>query len=332
METYVEMSEGVTLKSGYISPYMIINPNRMETVIEKPAILITDYRITEVNDILPIMDTLAKSNKRELIVICENMEGNALATAIVNKVQNKFLLVAITAPRTENQKELLEDIALMTGATLFTQSKGNKLQDCTIEDLGEAGKFICRREESIIVTPKGDKKAITDAINSLKEAIKNENVEQKRKKLERRLALYTNKLAVVKVGASTENEQKALKYKVEDAINSLKAAYNNGIVCGSGLALSRIKTSSPILNEALQYPARQLRENMGLDDNTEDLKSDEAINVVTNEKGNFLKVGVIDPVDVLIAGVESAVSIASILLTSSGIICESLREVPKTRE
>lgn len=340
METFTEMEDGVKIKRGYVSPYMVTNPERMETVLEKPYILITDYRLVNTDDILPVLELIAKNKKNNLVIISESLEGSALATVITNLPQvfnpqlNKrgsIFSVSVNIPKDDQYKVMLEDLATITGATVFTETKGNKLKDCTLENLGRADKFICRKDESIIVGHKGDKAEIEKTIDYLKKAIGNEKEERKRKALEKRLGRLTNKLAVIKVGASTDNEQKALKYKVEDAVHSLKSALTSGVVCGAGLSLARIETSSKILNEALQYPASQLLENMGLDD-TDYLKENEAINVVTGEKGNYMKVGVIDPVDVLIAGVESAVSIASILLTSSGIICESLREVPKTRE
>lgn len=318
MDTYSEISDGVKLDNGYISPYMITNPERMETVVEKPYILITDYRLTEASDLLPIMEKMAADNKRELVVIAENVEQKALATAVVNKMQNKFLTVAIAAPK---DKVTLEDIAILTGAKVFTESKGNRLENAEIKDLGRAERFICRREESIIVEPKGSKKAIKEAIDSLKVAYSLETKDKEKRALQARLGLFTNSLAVIKVGAPTENEQKALKYKVEDAVNAVKEAYRGGVVCGAGIALSQITTSSQILNEALKYPSRQLMDNMGLDN--VDLKKDEAYNVVTEKKGHYMTVGVLDPVNALIAGVESAVSIASILLTSSGMIVES---------
>ncbi len=328
MDTMVEMSDGINIKRGYISPYMITNPDRMETVIEKPYILITDYRITEVNDILPLMDKMAKANKRELVIICDNMEQGALATAVINKIQGKFLLIAINTPESgTDRKVLLEDISIMTGATMFTESKGNKLEQAELEDLGRAERFICKREESIIIGPKGPKSEINKAIMGLKVAIATEKKEDQKNKLMRRLGMFTKSIAVIKVGAPTENEQKSLKYKIEDAVNAVKSAYQHGVVCGAGLALSRIKTYSSIINEALQVPARQLRNNMGLDKEVK-LKPNEAHNLVTGEIGNFMSVGVMDPVDVLIAGVESAVSIASILLTSSGMIVETPKKPP----
>jgi len=328
METSVDLSEGVKIDRGYLSPYMIINPERMESVIEKPSILITDYRLTETDDILPIMNKMVTANKRELVIICDNMEQSALATAVVNKIQGKFLIIAINAPATADRKVTLEDIALMTGAKMFTESKGDKLDEATLADLGHATRFICRREESVIVGPKGKKTEISTAIKSLRSALENEPDENKKKGILDRLAMFTQSVAVIKVGASTESEQKALKYKVEDTINSVKSAYKGGVVCGAGVALARLKTSSPILNEALQYPHRQLLENMGIEPHIT-LKG-EVMNVVTGEVGPYLAVGVVDPVNVLIAGVESAVSIASILVTSSGMIVESV--IKQTKE
>ena len=326
MDTFVHTTDGVEIPRGYISPYMIVNPEKMETVSEKPYILITDYRITETTDIMPIMNLLAAQEKRELIVICENMEGSALATAVVNKMQGKFLLVAIAAPSGDNRKIFLEDLALLTGAKMFTESKGDKLSEATISDLGRAEKIITRKEETIIVNPKGDKKAVSSAVKSLQSAISSETKESVKKELEQRLGVFTNTIAVIKVGAPTDNEQKALKYKVEDAVNSTRVAYRGGVVCGGGLALARITTSSPILNKALKYPAIQLFSNMGGDNVNEYLAEKQAWNLVTGERGDPLKVGVIDPTDALIAAVDSAVSIASVLITSTGMIVESPKE------
>lgn len=319
--TYVETAKGITINNGYLSPYMITNPERMEAVLENPYILLTDYRLTEANDILSIMNKLAAANIRELVVIAENMEQSALATAVLNKVQGKFCLIAINAPA-ENRKIALEDIALMTGAHLFTESKGDKLEEAEISDLGRATRFISKRTESVIVGPKGKKSDVNHALTQLKDAIANELDEVKKQELLRRLSFMKNTVAVIKVGASTENEQKALKYKVEDAVNAVKVAYKHGVVCGAGLSLARLKTSSPLLNEALKYPHRQLRQNMGLETES-NLKEDQALNVVTGKVGKFMEVGVVDPVEVLIAGVESAVSIASILVTCSGMIIET---------
>lgn len=331
METTVETTDGVSIPSGYISPYFINNPERMECVIEKPYFLITDYRLTQNTDLMPIMEKMAAKGINGLVIIAEHVEGAALATLVINQPQvmnpqtNKqgtFPSVAIDAPKRAHMKVYLEDLAIMTGGKVFSTEKGDKLENAEIADLGRANRFICKREDSLIVAPGAKKAEIATAISSLRTALDNEKDESKKDLIKLRLAVFSNTLAVIKVGAATENEQKGLKYKVEDCVNAVRSAYQHGVVCGAGLALSRIKTSSPILNEALKYPSRQLMENMEL---TEDLDLEDgfATNVVTGETGPFMDVGVMDPVDVLIAGVESAVSIASILVTSSGMIIES---------
>jgi len=329
MTTSVEMTEGVKLDNGYISPYMVTNPERMETVIEKPYILITDYRLMEGADIMPIMEKMLAEKKNALVIIAENVEGNALATLVINlthitnpqtRKQGHMNAVAIVAPADDRQTKL-DDLAILTGAKMFTQSKGDKIETATLKDLGRAERFICRQDESIIVGPRGNKSDIDVAVKSLRTAIANEKVESKKAKLEMRLGMFTNTLAVIKVGAPTDNEQKALKYKVEDCVNAVKSAFKNGVVCGAGLALARAKTTSPLLNEALKYPHRQLMENMGMDEI--ELAPETALNVVTGEKGNFMDVGVMDSADVLLAGVESAISTACILVTSARMIVET---------
>lgn len=327
METYVEMTEGVKLDRGYLSPYMINTP-KMESVIEKPYILLTDYRLTEVNDVLMIMNKLVAKNAPHLVVICENMEQNALATAIRNKMEGRFMLLAITQANDEYATNNLEDLAIMLNAKVFSQKKGDKIEEAEIEDLGRAERIIARGSESIIIGPKGIKKNVQEAIKSLRTSILVTNDEKDREKLERRLAKFTNKIAVMKLGAPTDNELRTLQYKVDDAINATHEAFKNGVVCGAGLALSRIKTKSEILNAALQAPFQQLKANMGIESHQE-LEDNQAINVVTGKIGEYLEVGVVDPVEVLIAQVESAISIACQLITTSGLIVE-IPPKPKT--
>jgi len=334
MKTTSELSEGIKLTNGYISPIMVNNPDRMEAVIEKAHILITDYRLTEANDILPIMNKLAAAGKHSLLVIAENVEQHALATLIINEphvmnphTQKPGVLhsIAVVAPAGDNRDVLLEDIALMTGGRVFSMKKGDKLEDAKIEDLGQAEKVIARREETIIVGPKGKKVVINRAIEDLRKAEGVAEGEKEKEALRKRLAFFSNKIAVIRIGAPTENELRALKYKVEDAVNAVRSAFRGGVVCGSGLALARLETSSPILNAALKAPHKQLMANVGLD--VPELKDGEALNVVTGKTGKFLEVGVIDPVEVLIAGVESAVSIASLLVTTSGMIVERPQKI-----
>lgn len=327
METFPVLTEGITMNRGYVSPYMITNPQRMEAVVEKPHILLTDYRLTETNDILPIMNKLAEKQILNLVIICDNLEQSALATAIVNKMQGKFNVIAVTIPSGDKQVTL-EDIGTMIGAKVFSEKKGNKLETAEIKDLGRCDKFIARAKESVIVGPRGKKEDITKAIADLRMAHDIATDENEKRELEKRVATFSNKIAVIKVGAATENEERALKYKVEDAVNAVQSAFKGGVVCGSGLALHRLHTSSEILNEAFKAPFKQLKLNTGIDTHRE-LKSDEAINAVSGKIGKYMEVGVIDPVHVLIAGIESAVSIASILLTSKGMIVE-VPDKPKT--
>lgn len=326
MTTTTEMTDGISFKRGYISPYMITDPERMESIIEKPYILLTDFRLTEAADIIPVMNLLASKDVRNLVIIADNVEQSALATVVLNKVQGKFNAVAINIPPAENQQMMLEDIALLTGARVFSMAKGDKLDMVTLEDLGQAKRFISRRDSSVIIGPKGKRNDIKKAIADLSTASITAETEKERKVLTERLALFTNKIAVIKTGAATDNERKALHYKVEDAVNAVKAAYIGGIVCGAGISLANLETSSPILNAALKVPHKQLMRNMGIE-SMEQLKPGEALNVVTGKVGKYMDVGVIDPVDVLIAGVESAVSIASLLITTSGMIVEKPQKI-----
>lgn len=328
MQNFAEVTEGITLDRGFISPYMITNPNRMESVVERPYILLTDYRLTETGDILPIMNKLADKQIINLVVICDNIENTAMATAIINKIKGTFNLVAINVPSGGAKNEVLEDIGLMIGAKVFSEKKGDKLELAEITDLGRAERFISHRTESVIIGPKGNKTDLSKAISELKSALLLNPSPVERRQYERRLAKFSNKVAVIKIGAPTENEERALRYKVEDAVNAVQAAFKGGIVSGGGLALSNLVTPSPLLNAALKIPFKQLKENIGLETHQE-LKAGEAINVVTGKIGKFMDVGVIDPVDVLIAGVESAVSIACLLLTTSGMIIEPPQKIPQ---
>lgn len=329
MNSFVEMTEGIQLPRGYISPYMINNPQRMEGVIEKPYILITDYRLTEANDVINIMNQLAGKNITSLVIIAENVEGSALATCVINKMQNKFNAIAITAPKDDTV--MLEDLAMMTGAKFFSEKKGDKVDQATIADLGRAERFISRRTESVIIGPRGNKRHISEAIANLSIAHRQEKNEKDKKELLKRIARFGNRIGVIKVGAPTENEVNALRYKVEDAINATHAAFKGGVVPGGGIALANLETGSDLLNAALKEPFRQLKLNSGVDEHRK-LKPGEAINVVTGEIGEWMKVGVADPRDVILAQLESAVSIASLLVTTSGMIVEAPRHIKQEEQ
>lgn len=321
METFADLTSGIKIERGFISPLMVTN-EKGDGVIEKPRILITDYRLTETNDVLGIMSLLATKKMNTLVIICDNIEQHALATVNVNIYQGKFMAICINAPfQGAERTEFLQDLATMTGAKFFSQEKGDKLDLATIEDLGRADRFIAHKDSSVIIGPRGKKEEINKMMASLNASINSSENENEKQKNQNRLARVTGKIGVIKVGASTSGEEKALQFKVDDSIHAVLSAYKGGVVAGGGIALSSIETSSPILNAALKMPFKQLKENVGLETHRS-LGKEEAINVVTGEIGNFAKVGVMDPVEVLIAGIESAVSIASLLLTTSGMIVE----------
>jgi len=328
METYADLTDGIKIERGYISPLMVTN-DKQEAILEKPRILITDYRLTETNDILPIMSLLAKENINTLVTISDNVEQHALATVNINIFQGKFMNVCINAPFSGAERSVfLQDLAVMTGAKFFSQEKGDKITEAKIQDLGRADRFIGRKDASVIIGPRGKKDEVNKLIASLNTAMSMSESDSEKQATQARLARITGKIGVIKVGASTTGEEKALQYKVDDAIHAVQSAFKGGVVAGGGMALASLETSSPILNEALKEPFRQLKDNVGLESHRS-LKEGEAINVVTGEIGHFAKVGVMDPVDVLIAGIESAVSIASLLLTASGMIVEPPQK-PKT--
>ena len=331
MKTSAELTEGINIEHGYLSPYMVNNPERMEALLDKPYVLITDYRITEGEDLLPLMNLIAKDGKyKRLLIVAENVEQSALATLVINqphvmnpqtKQPGVLQSVAVVGPTGDDRLSKLEDIAILTGGRVFSMSKGDRIQDAKLEDLGTCDKVIAKSDSTVIMGPKGKTSNIRKAVADLHAAKLTAANDKEKAAIEKRIAFFSNKIAVIKVGSPTQNEQKALKYKVEDAVNAVKAAYKGGVVCGSGLALARIVTSSPLLNEALKAPHRQLLTNMSAE-MPRALKDGEAMNVVTGEIGKWMDVGVADPVDVLVAGIESAVSIASLLVTTSGMIVE----------
>lgn len=327
METYVEVTDGITLDQGFVSPYMVTNPERMESIVEKPYILLTNYKLSNAEDIIGIMNKLVGVNVRSLVIIADGTDTGALATLIVNRMQQDpskiFLSVAVNIP-SGDKEQVLEDLAILTGARVISESKGDKLEDVEVKDLGRADRFIAKRDSSVILKPKGPRSSILSATAALRVMAAKENDEKLKKKIQERLARMTGKVAVMKVGGMTEAEHRALRFKVEDAVNAVQVAYKSGVVRGAGLALASCKTSSRILNAALQAPHETLMSNCGID--PVELGKNEAVNLSTGQEGNFIDVGVVDPVDVLIAGVDSAVSIACILLTSTAIMVEK----PKT--
>ena len=303
-ETTTETVDGTQIDKGYLSQYFVTNSDRMEAVLNNPLILITDYRLISNSDIIPLMEKVLKVGNKPLLVLCESAEGDALATFVVNKIQGKFNSCVVELPRFGvNPKEVMNDLALLTGATPITQESGVKIEDVTLEMLGKAEKVVSKINETIIIGGKGKKAEVNKLVSYLRDKIEKETEDILRGEYKKRLATLQGKVSVIKIGAPTENELKALKFKVEDAVNATRVAYKDGVVPGAGLALRKIKTSSTILNNALQYPHKVLLENTGLE--TKDIGPE-----------------IIDPVAVLIAQVESAVSICSLLLSMKCICVE----------
>lgn len=301
-KTTTESVRGTEIEKGYLSPYFVTNPDRMEAVLQKPYVLVTDYRLVANSDILGIMEKVLKSSRKSLVVFCESAEGDALATFVVNKVQGKFNSIVVELPRFGvDRREVMNDLALLTGATVISQESGLKTEDITLEHLGKCDKIVSTAEKTIIIGGDTKKVELAKTVAYLRDEIEKETSDLRKNELKQRLAKLQGKVSVIKIGAPTENELKALKYKVEDALNATKVAFKSGVVPGAGIALQNITTSSPILNNALKYPHKQLLENTGF------------------TRGDIGK-DVVDPVEVLIAGVESAVSIVS-LLTSLKTIC-----------
>lgn len=305
LETTHEIVKGLQLPKGFKNPYFINNPEKAEVILEKPYILVSDREIVDGKDILPILDKVIKSGNRQLLVIADDIRGEALAIMIINKVKGNAMFCAVDAPYYSNRKyEGLMDVATLTGAN-FQMGVVQDLKNLELEDLGSADRVIITKDSTTIVGGKG--KNLDDYVNELKALIKSSKSELDKSKMEERLAKLTSGVAVIKVGGATENEMKALRYKVEDAVNATKVAYKSGVVKGAGLTLKDIKTSSKLLNRALEYPHRQLLENSGIKE------------LEINE-------GIIDPVEVLIAQVESAVSIVSLLISTKGILVDKLGE------
>ncbi len=349
-----EVVEGMQFDEGYISPYMITDASRMEAVLEDPYILIYDGKISALNDFLPILEKIAQAGKKELLVIAEEVEGEALATLVVNKLKGTLNAVAVKAPGFgDRRKEMLQDIAVLTGGQVISEELGMKLENADLTMLGEARKVIVTKETTTIVEGKGSKKDIEARIAQIKAELEKTDSEFDREKLQERLAKLSGGVGVIKVGAATEAEMKYLKAKIEDALAATQAAVEEGIVPGGGIALLMAKRSlekgieSPekaeefkgsfeagvaILAEACEEPLKQMVFNAGYDPESvikelEEKNKDKnsgyiGYDVKNNEFVDMLKAGIIDPVKVVRLALENAVSAASTLLTTEAAVAE----------
>ena len=352
-----ELVEGMQFDKGYISPYMVTDAERMEASYNNPYILITDKKISSLAEFLPVLEKLAQSGKKELVIIADDVEGEALATLIVNKLRGTFNALAIKAPGFgDRKKEILEDIAVVTGGKVITSDLGLKLENVTIDMLGQAHRVAANKDNTTIIDGKGDKKNIDERVKQLRVQLEKTDSSFDKEKLEERLAKLAGGVAVIKVGAVTETEMKEIKYRIEDAIHATRAALEEGIVSGGGVALFDIsrelrnkkETLFPIFGDeyrgveillrALEYPIRTIAENSGK--SAEDVfntlmkenKKGFGFNALTGEYADMISSGILDPTKVVKTSLSNAASVAGLILTSEAIIADKPEEKDRSQK
>jgi chaperonin GroEL len=337
----LEFTEGMQFDKGYISPYMVTDQDRMEAVLEDPYILIANQKIGSVRDLLPVLEQTIQSGK-PLLIISEDVEGESLATLVVNKLRGTFTGVAVKAPGFgDRRKRMLEDIAILTGGEVITEEMGLKLENTQLSQLGRARRVVVAKDTTTIVDGAGDAEAIKGRINQIKTEIENTDSDFDREKLQERLAKLSGGVAVVKVGAATETEMKEKKHRVEDALQATRAALEEGIVPGGGVALLSAqeaiqvdaladadeRTGANIVRRALEEPLRQIAENAGLEGSVvvNDVRNAEkghGLNAATGEIVDLVSAGIIDPAMVTRSALQNAASIAKNILTTEAIVAE----------
>ncbi|MBM3144509.1 MAG: chaperonin GroEL [Chloroflexi bacterium] len=353
LEFETEYVEGMQFDRGYLSPYFITDPETMEASIEDPYILIHDKKISAAQDIVPVLEKLVQMGKRELIIIAEDVDGEALATLVLNKLRGMLNVLAIKAPGFgDRRKAMLQDIAILTGGTVVTEEMGRKLDSVTIDDLGRAERVVSSKDDTTIVGGKGDAKAIKGRIEQIRVEIDKSTSDYDREKLQERLAKLSGGVAIIGVGAATETELKEKKHRVEDALSATRAAVEDGIVPGGGVALinamkvlDNLKVDYPdaqigvsIVRDALEVPLRKIAANAGKDGSVvletvrrqQAEKKDNKIgyNVLTEEYVDMVKAGVIDPAKVTRGALENAASIAAMILTTEALVTDIPEEEP----
>jgi chaperonin GroEL len=342
----LEFTEGMQFDKGYLSPYMITDAERMEAVLDDPYILVANQKIGAVKDLLPVLEQVIQAG-RPLLIVAEDVEGESLATIVVNKLRGTFTAVAVKAPGFgDRRKRMLEDIAILTGAEVITEELGLKLENTKLSQLGRARRVVVDKDSTTIIDGAGDSEAIKARIKQLKAEIETTDSDFDREKLQERLAKLAGGVAVIKVGAATETEMKEKKHRVEDAVQATRAALEEGIVPGGGVALlnaaSAIKpdgfegderTGTLIVERALEEPIRQLAENAGLEGSVVVSKVREApaghgLNVDTGEVEDLVKAGIIDPTMVTRSALQNAASIAKNILTTEAVVAEPPEKTP----
>jgi chaperonin GroEL len=348
-----EYVEGMQFDRGYISAYFITNPENMQAELEEPYILIHDKKISAATDIIPILEKLVQVGKRELVVIAEDVDGEALATLVLNKLRGTFNLLAVKAPGFgDRRKAMLQDIAILTGGQVITEEMGRKLDTTQISDLGQARKVVSTKDDTTVIEGKGSDKEITGRMEQIKVEIEKSTSDYDKEKLQERLAKLAGGVAVIKVGAATEVELKEKKHRVEDALSATRAAVEEGIVPGGGVALINAvptlddikmdlldeQTGVNILRRALEEPMRGIVQNAGMDGavvvqdvrRLQKEKNNQKIgyDVIANDYGDMVEKGIIDPAKVTRSAVENATSIAAMILTTEALVTEIPEETP----
>jgi chaperonin GroEL len=346
IETSLDVVEGMQFDRGYVSPYFVTDSENMETVLEDPAILIYDKKISAMKDLLPVLEKNAQAGK-PLLIIAEDIEGEAMATLVVNKLRGTLKVAAVKAPGFgDRRKEMLEDIAILTGGRVISEDTGMKLEAASLDDLGGAKRVVIDKDNTTIVEGSGDTASIKARVNQIRAQIENTTSDYDREKLQERLAKLAGGVAVIKIGAATEVEMKEKKARVEDALHATRAAVEEGIVPGGGVALLRAITSLDnlkledeqqigveIIRRALQEPIRQIVDNAGLEGSVvvnEVIKGKGAygFNAATEEYEDLMKAGVIDPTKVTRSALENAASVSGLLLMTEALISEKEEETP----
>jgi len=346
-ETVLEVVEGMQFDRGYISPYFVTDTESMETVLEDPFILIHDKKISAMKDLLPVLEKIAQQGK-SMLIISEDLEGEALATLVVNKIRGTLKVAAVKAPGFgDRRKAMLEDIAVLTNGTVISEEQGYKLENATIEYLGKAKKVVIDKDNTTIVEGGGKTDNIKKRINEIKAQIEKSTSDYDKEKLQERLAKLSGGVAVLKIGASTEVELKEKKARVEDALHATRAAVEEGIVAGGGVALVRasnvldkLKGENPdqttgvkIVQKALEEPLKQIVENAGIEGavvlwKVKEGKDDFGFNAATEKYENLIKAGVIDPTKVTRTALENAASVSSLLITTEAVVFEKKEKEP----
>jgi chaperonin GroEL len=342
----LEFTEGMQFDKGYLSPYMVTDPERMEVVFDDPYILIANQKIGAVKDILPVLEQVIQAG-RPLLIVAEDVEGESLATIVVNKLRGTFSAVAVKAPGFgDRRKRMLEDIAILTGGEVITEEMGLKLENTKLSQLGRARKVVVTKDTTTIIDGAGDSEAIKGRIKQLKSEIETTESDFDREKLQERLAKLAGGVAVVKVGAATETEMKEKKHRVEDALQATRAALEEGIVPGGGVALLNAasaisadsfegdeRTGASIVARSLEEPIRQLAQNAGLEgsivvDKIRTGTKGHGLNVDTGEYEDLVKAGIIDPTMVTRSALQNAASIAKNILTTEAVVAEAPEKQP----